>query len=77
MLSHEQDVHARGYKNEMAIQNKARTDMKCLHHYGDDEEKVVDWELYCNRMKTNLVRNGCSFTLSSPATKSACVCGLN
>lgn len=39
----------------------------------DDEKEVVD----CNRRRINLVRNGCSFTLSSPATKSAWVCGLN
>ena len=42
MLSHEQDVHAGGHKNKMAIKNKTRTDMKCSHHYGDDEEEVVD-----------------------------------
>ena len=39
MLSHEQDVHAGGHKNKMAIKNKTRTDM---NHYGDDEEEVVD-----------------------------------
>ena len=40
MLSHEQDVHAGGHK--MAIKNKTRIDVKCLHHYGNDEEEVVD-----------------------------------
>ena len=42
MLSHEQDVHAGGHKNKIAIKNKTMTNMKCFHHYGDDEEEVVD-----------------------------------
>ena len=43
-------MHAGGYKNKMAIKNKTMTDMKCLYHYGYDEEEVVDQPIPVTRV---------------------------
>ena len=50
VLSHEQDVHAGGYKNKMAMKNETKTDIKCSHYYGDGEEEVVDQPIPVTRV---------------------------